>query len=77
MKILLVLSPLSATYLFIFGEEPSYEQKMQLFELILKGEPPRIFYDSNPIDLNAECHKLASSLSLEWIPSAIQTTYFI
>lgn len=68
---LLVLSPLSATYLFIFEESPSYDQKMRLFELILKGEPPRIFYDSNPIDLNAECHKLIPSLCLEWIPPSI------
>jgi len=69
---LLALPPLSATYLFIFGEEePNYDQKARLFELILKGEPPRIFYDSNPIDLNTECHKLDPSLCLEWIPSSI------
>ena len=69
---LVALSPLSATYLLTFGEnEISYEQKEQLFELILKGEPPRIFYDPNPIDLNAECHKLAPAVRLEWIPPSI------
>jgi len=69
---LVALHPLSATYLFIFGkEEPNYKQKTQLFELILKGEPPRIFYDSTPIDLNAECHKLNPSLRLEWISPSL------
>lgn len=69
---LFVLPSLSATYLFIFGEEePSYDQKAQLFELILKGEPPRVFYDSNPIDLHTECLKITASLRLEWIPSSI------
>lgn len=69
---LLALSPLSATYIFMFEEEKLKEdQKKELFELILKAEPPRTFYGSNLIDLNVECHKLVPSLCLEWIPPSI------
>lgn len=57
-----------ATYLFTFE---SQELKTPLFELILKGEPPRTFYDTNPIDLKEECRKLSSSIRLEWIPPSL------
>lgn len=70
--LLSLLSPLSATYLFIFDEQQlDCDQKARLFELILKGEPPRQFHDSDPIDLETECHKLVPSLRLEWIPPSL------
>jgi hypothetical protein len=68
----LLLAPLSATYIFMFDEKDfDDEHKTWLFELILKGEAPRSFYLSEPIDLVAECEKLSSALRLEWIPPSL------
>ncbi len=40
-------SPLLGTYIFLFEEESlDQHQKMQLFDAALKGEPPRVFYDT-------------------------------
>lgn len=65
-------SSLSATYLFIFeNEELNQEKKAELFDLILQGEPPRIFYDSTPINLKEECRTRFPSICLEWIPPSI------
>ena len=68
---LLAISPLFATYLFLGEEKLGSEQKEQLFSLLLQGEAPRVFYEENPIDLQAECSKLFPSLQLEWIPSSL------
>ncbi len=68
---ILTLHSLSATYLFQFEEELKEEQKLELFELIMKGEAPRLFYDSDPIDLKQACHQLVPSISLQWIPPSI------
>jgi hypothetical protein len=69
---LIMLSPLSATYILINnGKELEKEQKSQIFNLILKAEPPCSFYQSAQIDLNLECKKLLPSLSLKWIPPTL------
>ncbi|MGE5196742.1 MAG: hypothetical protein ACM3JI_05375, partial [Anaerolineae bacterium] len=69
---LLFLAPLSATYiLFLDEKDCGQEERTKLFDLILRGEPPRIFYDSHPFDLELECTKLIPSLGLEWVPPTI------
>ncbi len=69
--LLLFLSPLSATYVLFYDEQPSHEQRKKLFELLLRAEPPRVFYEENPCDLKAECLKIAPQLRIEWVPPAI------
>ncbi len=68
----LLVSPLSATYVFRCEEaELTQEQKTRLFECILKGEPPRTFYDPDFHYLKAKCRRISSSLQLEWIPPSL------
>ncbi|MCX6990009.1 MAG: hypothetical protein NTX49_02925 [Chlamydiae bacterium] len=67
-----LLSPLSATYLFVFEEKDlESSQKKNLFDLILKGEPPRAFYGDSPIDLKIACEKVSPKLQLKWIPPSV------
>jgi hypothetical protein len=66
---LLLLTPLSATHIFFFEKELGHNKKEQLFDLILRGEPPRVFYTA--FDLKQACHALDPSIRLEWIPPAV------
>lgn len=65
---LLLLRPLAGTHVFIFEEDIlDKKQEAQLFDLIMRGEPPRAFYNSEPFDLKAECLKRFPTLRLEWV----------
>lgn len=44
------------------------QKQTQLFNLILRGEPPRSFYNESTWNLHSECKKLLPSLTLIWIP---------
>ena len=65
---LLLFTPLSATHILLFEELPTVEQQTQLFDLVLGKEPPSLFWDSTPIDLEGDCHNIIPSLSVEWVP---------
>lgn len=47
------------------------QQKTQLFDLLMQGEPPHTFYHSATCDLKSECQKIAPSSRLEWIPPTL------
>jgi len=69
---LLSLNSLSATYvIFNEGKILNDEQKTQLFDLVLKGEPPHTYYHDNPLDLEAKCREIAPSIHLQWIPPTL------
>lgn len=69
---LLSLNSLSATYV-IFNDEKILheEQKAQLFDLILKGEPPHIYYHETPLDLEVKCREMLPFIDLHWIPPTL------
>lgn len=65
-----ISQPLLATYLVIEGNYDN-QLKSVLFDLILREEPPRNFYQSHPLDLATECQKIDPSLRVEWIPPTL------
>lgn len=63
---------LFASYVYFLDEDAlDIKQRERLFNLIMRGEPPRCFYDALPLDLESECRRLAPSIRMEWIPSAL------
>lgn len=63
---------LPATFVCFFEEQPLDNQlKEKIFDLLLRGEPPRSFYNAMPIELESECRKIIPSIQLEWIPSSV------
>ncbi len=75
MRLLTVLflfacNPAWTTYVLI-GELFTAEQKTQLFDLVLRGEPPRAFYNPETLDLHSACHNIVPSLHLEWLPPTL------
>lgn len=69
---LLLFGQISATSILLFdGCELSEAKKAKLLEIVFKGEPPRVFYDREPINIEAEVHALDSKIRLEWIPPTL------
>src|SRR5579885_3617501 len=63
------LGPLSASYVYFFDEGSLSHQQNELLALILRGEPPRCFYDEKPLDLERECHK--RGVRIEYLPTSL------
>lgn len=64
-------SHLSATYIIFDADELENTQKEALFKIILKYEPPRVFYEVTPFDLKEEISKIAPSAHLKWVPPMV------
>lgn len=68
---MLLISPLSATYIIFDIDELEKKQKETLFNLILRYEPPRVFYELTQVDLKEEISKIAPNVHLEWVPPTV------
>ncbi len=67
---LLILSivPLSATYI-VMDKQIDDSLQNQVFDLLLKSEPPRLFYDPHPLDIEKKCLNL--NIQIQWVPPTI------
>ncbi len=68
--LLLWIGPLAATHI-LFYESLDNGQKKEIFDRVLRGEPPRVFYEAVSIDLKKECERLAPGLRLQWVPPTL------
>ncbi len=68
----LFIRPLLATYVVVLGEESlDKKHRLQLFNLLLRGEPPRVYYESTLTNIEIECQRISPSIHIEWIPPAL------
>lgn len=63
--------PLWSTYIIYNDDSLTDSQQADLFDLILKGEPPRSFYNDDSFDLETECQRLHPFLKTVWIPTLV------
>ncbi len=61
-----------STNIISFEEDLQSEDiKKQIFELAFLGEPPRSFYNQEPLSMNNELSKILPTAKLHWIPPTL------
>jgi|GEM_PF-3549638 len=69
--LLLCIQPLFATSLILVDSNLENEKYQELYELILKGDAPRRFFEPDSFDLQSELKKISAGSQLVWISPTV------
>lgn len=70
-SLLFLISPLSATYIIFDIDKLEKTQLEAVFNVILRYEPPRVFYELAEVEVKEEISKIAPNIHVKWVPPMV------